>query len=154
MSAISLVWKAAEEPPASILIQTMLSAQESYGPDRQVSWSDHQIAVGGNLSSSLSEDRFDLQPLWSIDRSACLVADVRLDNRADLMRELGLTRPDELSDSSFLMAAWLSWGAKCLDHLIGGFAFAIWMPRRQEVFAARDHTGERPLFYHRGKDLL
>jgi len=154
MSAISLVWKTAGEPRASILHQAMLSVLEMYGPDRRVSWSDDRIAVGCNLTSLLPEDRFDLQPLWSVDRSVCLVADVRLDNRADLARELGLTQPEELSDSSFLLAAWLRWGATCLDHIIGGFAFAVWTPLRQEIFAARDHSGERPLFYHRGKDLF
>jgi asparagine synthase (glutamine-hydrolysing) len=154
MSAISLVWNTADGLPTNTLHAAMLSALEKYGRDRQFAWSDHRIALGANIFSSLPEDRFDLQPLWSIDRSACLVADVRLDNRADLARELGLTQPEELADSSFLMAAWLRWGATCLDHLIGGFAFAVWMPRQQEVFAARDHTGERPLYYHRGKDLF
>jgi asparagine synthase (glutamine-hydrolysing) len=154
MSAISLVWNTADAPSVGEFHAAMLSAQEQYGPDRRVSWSDHRIALGGNLSCTLPEDRFDLQPLWSADRSACLIADVRLDNRADLVRELGLTGPEELSDSSFLMTAWLRWGTACLDHIIGGFAFAVWVPSRQEVFAARDHTGERPLFYHRGKDMF
>jgi asparagine synthase (glutamine-hydrolysing) len=132
----------------------MLSALHRYGPDRESSWNDDRIALGSNFSSSLPEDRFDVQPLWNQDHSACLVADVRLDNRADLARELGLIHPEELSDSSFLMAAWLRWGPACIDNLLGGYAFAVWTPGRQELFAARDHAGERPLFYHRGKDLF
>jgi asparagine synthase (glutamine-hydrolysing) len=154
MSAISLVWKNADEQPLSTSHRAMLSAMERYGPGRKVSWSDSRIALGSNLSSSLPEDRFDLQPIWDTDRYACMVADVRLDNRADLARELGLTHPEELADSAFLMAAWLRWGAGCLDRLIGGFAFAVWTPSRQEIFAARDHIGERPLFYHRDKNLF
>lgn len=132
----------------------MLSSLRMYGLDRQVCWNDQHIALGGNFKDSLPEDRFDLQPLWSEDRSACLVADIRLDNRADLARDLGLIHPEELSDSAFLMAAWLRWGSACLDHLLGGFAFAVWMPGRQELFAARDHAGERPLFYHRGRSFF
>lgn len=132
----------------------MLSALDVYGPDRRCSWGDDRIALGANLSCFLPEDRFDVQPLWSGDQSTCLVADVRLDNRADLARELGLIHPEELPDSAFLMAAWLRWGSSCLDHLLGGFAFAIWTPGRRELFAARDHVGERPLFYHRGKDFF
>lgn len=154
MAAISLIWNTTDEPPLSILIQTMLGAQEKYGPDRKVSWSGDQMALGANLSSSLPEHRFDRQALWSSDRSVCIVADVRLDNRSDLARELDLVHPEELADSTFLMAAWLRWGYTCLDHLIGGFAFAVWTPGQKEVFAARDHAGERPLFYHRGKDLF
>jgi asparagine synthase (glutamine-hydrolysing) len=52
------------------------------------------------------------------------------------------------------MAAWCRWGSACLEHLVGGFAFAVWTPARQELFAARDHAGERPLFYYRGKDFF
>jgi len=132
----------------------MLSALEKFGPGRQFFWGDHRIALGGNLSSFLPEDRFDNQPLWSSDRSTCLVADVRLDNRADLARELGLVHPEELADSAFLMAAWLRWGPACLDHILGGFAFAVWTPGRQELFAARDHAGDCPLYYHRGERLF
>lgn len=154
MSAISLVWNAADAPPAGELNQSILSALERYGPKRQASWSGQGISLGACLSCSLPEDAFDIQPLWSPDRAACLVADVRLDNRAALARELGLTQPEELSDSAILMSAWLRWGEACLDHILGGFAFAIWLPQRQQVFAARDHAGERPLFYHRGTGLF
>src|ERR1019366_5718876 len=92
--------------------------------------------------------------LWTADRSCCLVADIRLDNRAELARELNLVHPEELADSVFLLAAWTRWGAACLDRLAGGFAFAIWTPARRELFAARDHVGERPLFYHRSPGLF
>src|ERR1017187_4847495 len=82
MSAISAIWKNADGPPVSWGHQPMLSALHGYGPDRSTFWSDDHIALGSNFSSSLPEDRFDVQPLWHADRSACLVADVRLDNRA------------------------------------------------------------------------
>jgi asparagine synthase (glutamine-hydrolysing) len=154
MSAISVVWNSAIEPPADFLQQSMLAAQSPYGKSSSFSWGREQISLGGNLSGFLPEDHFDNQPIWSADRSSCLVADVRLDNRADLARSLGLVQPEALSDSSFLMAAWLRWGASCLDHIVGGFAFAVWTASRRELFAARDHAGERPLFYHRGKDLF
>ena len=80
------------------------------------------------------------------DGAFCLVADVRLDNRAELGRSLNLEHPEELADSAFLMAAWERWGPACLDHVVGGFAFAVWAPARQELFAARDHAGERAAF--------
>ena len=112
-----------------------------------------QVALGGLLTHMLPEDPFDQQPLWNEDRSACLVADVRLDNRADLIRDLDLQHPEELADSTILFAAWQRWGEACLDHILGGFAFAVWLPKQQMIFAARDHVGERSLFYHLGKDF-
>lgn len=154
MSAIGLVWKKADSLSVQGIFRPMLAALREYGPGRQVFWGEDRIALGGNFSDSLPEDCFDIQPLWSEDRSACLVADVRLDNRGDLARELGLVHPEELSDSAFLMAAWLRWGVGCLDNLLGAFAFAVWMPGRKELFAACDHVGERPLFFHRSYSLF
>ncbi len=83
-----------------------------------------------------------------MDRSCCLVADVRLDNRADLTRKLTLSAPERLADADILLAAWLRWGEQCLDHLLGGFAFVVWTPAGRALFSARDHAGERPLCYH------
>ena len=112
------------------------------------------IILGGSLLPLLPEDRFDHQPLWSPDRSCCLVADVRLDNRADLARTLNLSAPEQLADADLLLAAWLRWGESCLDHMAGGFAFAVWTPGRRELFAARDHAGERPLCYYQRPGLF
>jgi asparagine synthase (glutamine-hydrolysing) len=131
-----------------------MAAQAIYGGYREFLWSDSQTALGGNMMHLLPEDRFDQQPLWTQDLSACLVGDVRLDNRGDLARLLALQHPEELADSAILLAAWTRWGHACLDHIVGGFAFAVWTPARHELFAARDHTGDRPLFYHRGNDFV
>lgn len=155
MSSISVLWNHASDPPAESMVASMLAAQAMYGPHKSFSTCvrdttmNGRIALAGNLMNLLPEDRFDQQPIWNADRSACLVADVRLDNRGDLARELALVHPEQMADSTILMAAWTQWGSACLDHIVGGFAFAVWTPARQELFAARDHAGERPLFYHR-----
>ena len=140
------------------MVDTMLDALAMHGGLRRFNTGNiltetGTMALGGLLTHMLPEDTFDRQPLWNADHSACLVADVRLDNRADLARDLALEHPEELADSAILLAAWTRWGETCLDHILGGFAFAVWQPRRQTLFAARDHTGERPLFYHRGQDF-
>ena len=158
MSAISVAWSDSRHSPARILQESMLAAQAQYGAGSSFSWadsdSDTTISLGGTLSGFLPEDRFDRQPLWSPDHSCCLVADLRLDNREDLARTLSLIHPADLADSAILMAAWLRWGPACLDHILGGFAFAVWTPSRQQLFAARDHIGDRPLFYHRSQHLF
>ncbi len=132
----------------------MAVAQATHGPARSFVWTDDQIALGGNLPGLLPEDRYDRQPLWNRDRTFCLTADVRLDNRSDLIRELRLTQPELRADADILLAAWERWQHACLDRMVGAFAFAVWTPARQELFAARDHTGDRPLYFTRTKDLF
>jgi asparagine synthase (glutamine-hydrolysing) len=34
-----------------------------------------------------------------------------------------------------------------VERLVGSFAFAVWDARAQEFFVARDHAGDRPLYY-------
>ncbi len=54
------------------------------------------------------------------------------------------------SDSEVLVAAYAEWGEKCLDHLLGMFAFVVWDERDKTVFAARDRFGIKPLYYVAG----
>jgi asparagine synthase (glutamine-hydrolysing) len=51
------------------------------------------------------------------------------------------------SDTEVLLAAYDRWGTGCVDHLRGMFAFAIWDPNRQALFAARDRLGIKPFYY-------
>lgn len=125
----------------------MLAAQEAYGPDDRAQAGESDIALGRNLFRLLPEDAYDRQPLrrgplW-------LVADVRIDNRAELLSALNAD-PAELSDAGLLLQAFERWGESVLDRLAGDFAFAVWNSRDSSLTLARDPLGQRPLHYHRG----
>ena len=79
-----------------------------------------------------------------------LVADARLDNRADILAALGLAGPEGalLTDAALILAAYERWGENCPAHLLGDFAFALWDARRHRIFCARDHAGIRQLSYY------
>ena len=58
------------------------------------------------------------------------------------------------TDTEVIAAAWDYWKEDCLQHFDGMFAFAIWDQQEQELFAAVDRFGEKPLFYaERGEGL-
>jgi asparagine synthase (glutamine-hydrolysing) len=148
MSAIAGIWSFDEEVPVSTACQAMLQALRIYGPDDIAQYSSRSVALGRCLLRLLPEDSFDQQPL-SAAGATSLVADIRLDNRDELGRELGLSSPQVavMADSALLLAAWQRWQEQCVDHLSGAFSFAVWNQQDQHLFLARDHTGERPLCY-------
>lgn len=81
------------------------------------------------------------------------VVDARLDERLALARSLGLG-PQQTSQADLILHAWLRWGELCVEHLYGDFAFAVWDPREQRLFCARDAMGVRPLYLHHAPGRL
>ncbi|HXB06845.1 MAG TPA: asparagine synthase (glutamine-hydrolyzing) [Puia sp.] len=53
------------------------------------------------------------------------------------------------TDTEVIVAAFAHFGADCLRHFDGMFAFAIWDEATQKLFIARDRFGEKPLFFYR-----
>ena len=135
-------------------VDRQLRALSHLGPDGARVLADGGVGLGYAALDVTREDRFDAQPL-SDAGGVILVADIRLDNREALAAALQMTGPlNETPDSAFLLAAYRRWGAACAEQLIGDFAFAIWDARRRTLLLARDHMGQRHLFYHRGADLF
>ena len=156
LSAIAGAWPFDDSPVVGEACKSMLDALEIYGADRSAFIVDRPVAMGSHLLRLLPEDRWDSQPLSLRGEKGWLVADARVDNREVIARALGIA-PDisgEMADSAFVLEAWEAWGEDCLNHLVGAFSFAVWQPNRHRLFVARDHVGERPLFFHHSKNLF
>ena len=51
------------------------------------------------------------------------------------------------SDTEVILAAYDHWGAKCLEHFNGMWAFSIYDSKNQNIFLSRDRFGVKPLYY-------
>lgn len=51
------------------------------------------------------------------------------------------------SDTEVILKAYIEYGTKCLDHIDGMFAFAIWDEEKDQMFVARDRFGKKPFYY-------
>jgi asparagine synthase (glutamine-hydrolysing) len=51
------------------------------------------------------------------------------------------------TDTEVVLRCYLELGPRCVERLIGMFAFAIWDARSETLFLARDRIGEKPLVY-------
>jgi asparagine synthase (glutamine-hydrolysing) len=152
MTALAGLWRFDERPDAADGCTRMLAAQKMYGLHDGAQWSSGDVALGRRLMRVLPEDSFDQQPLIGAGGRYVLVADVRLDNRDELIKTLQIPTPQAagLSDAAFLLAAIERWDESCFEHLVGDYAFALWDSSRRRLLLARDPLGQRPLHYHRG----
>jgi asparagine synthase (glutamine-hydrolysing) len=155
MSGIAGILRLDGAPAQPAQMQAMLAAMARRGPDRQDSWCDAGVAMGQVLLATTPEALAERQP-WRHPADGCVVvSDSRLDDRQELLRELGITdAADAVGDARLLHAAWRRWGEDCPLHLLGDFAFAIWDPVRRTLFCARDTAGVRPLYFHHAPGKL
>jgi asparagine synthase (glutamine-hydrolysing) len=153
MSAIAGIWDFRGSRDAAQDCARMLTAQSIYGRHGENRWADGIVALGRRLTKLLPEDIYDTQPLEGRDSPFVLVADLRLDNRDDLVAELRLpaAQAKTMCDAALLLAAFEHWDDECCGHLVGDYAFAVWDARADRLVLARDIIGSRPLHYHRGE---
>lgn len=124
------------------------------GPDRISPWTEGPVAMAQLMMRITREDGFDAQPVH--DGPCTLVADARIDNREALAEALGVA-PEalaDLPDSALLMRAWRRWGEETPEHLVGDFVFVVWDADARTLTLARDHMGQRHVFYHEGEGFF
>jgi asparagine synthase (glutamine-hydrolysing) len=120
------------------------------GPDGTSLWASGPVGLA-SLTLHTTSISDEIKPCMTRygDDAIVVVADVRIDNRRELLQQLGLrTTAEEISDSDLILAAYQAWRRRTPERLIGDFAFAIWDHRRRTLFCARDPVGVRPLYYH------
>ncbi|MDX8510733.1 lasso peptide isopeptide bond-forming cyclase [Mesorhizobium captivum] len=134
-------------PAAAADIQQMLARMRHRGRDGSSWWTDRSVALGHAWLDTTGED--GPGPLTMAGGKLAVTADCRLDNRDELLAQLGIRDPTA-ADAKLLMRAYLKWGEACPTYLQGDFAFAIWDAERRALFCARDHFGIKPFYYHAG----
>ena len=51
------------------------------------------------------------------------------------------------SDTEVILKSYKEYGERCVEHLDGMFAFALWDNESKKLFLARDRFGKKPLYY-------
>ena len=95
---------------------------------------------------STKESRCEKQP--HVSKSGLVLTwDGRLDNRKDLIDELGDALCSDSTDLEIVAAGQERWGSDLLPRLIGDWALSVWNPNDQSLVLARDFVGTRHLYY-------
>jgi asparagine synthase (glutamine-hydrolysing) len=127
------------------LLTRLTESMTFRGPDAQLVVTDDHAGFGHTMLRTTNEAATEKQPL-TLDGKIWLTADARLDGRDELIEKLELSQ-SKANDAELILFAYNAWQEKCVDHLIGDFAFAIWNANTQTLFCARDPFGVKPFFY-------
>ncbi len=106
-----------------------------------------RIPPGQANSASTAADR---------DRRILFAASVRLDNRQDLARALGLVSTElaQTSDATLLQRMFERRADAGVAQCLGAFTFVHWDGAARRLTLGRDCLGNRPLFYHVGAEFI
>ncbi len=134
--------------PEGADIARMLSALVHRGPDGEGIYGDGQAALG-HRRLSIIDLAGGRQPLRNAEGTIWLVCNGEIYNYVELRRELEARghRFVTHSDCEVVIGLYEAYGDRCVDHLRGMFAFALWDAHKRRLLAARDHLGQKPLYY-------
>lgn len=149
MAGIAGIYCADGRPAEMAELRRMAAAVEDRGPDGIGYWNSGPVAFAHLQFHTTPESVYEQQPLVSPGGEACLVWNGRLDNREELLTKIAAKgiRPVDETDPGIVLAAYLAWGTKCVQHIVGDFALALGDSRQRRLWCARDYIGIRPFFY-------
>lgn len=133
---------------ARTVLESMCRVITHRGPDDQGTLVNDRVALGMRRLSII-----DLagghQPMSGCDPDKTIVFNGEIYNFQELQTELEKRghRFRTHSDTEVIVHAYEEYGADCVEHLRGMFAFAIWNEKTRELFIARDRVGKKPLYY-------
>ena len=137
------------------VIQPMTSAMSHRGPDDEGFFHDAYIAFGQRRLSiiDLAGGR---QPIANEDETLQLICNGEIYNSPTLRKELEDRghRFRTHTDVEVILHLYEEYGRGCISRLRGMFAFALWDSHRHKLLLARDHMGQKPLFFCRTGDAL
>lgn len=131
------------------LLRRMTDCIAYRGPDDQGLFSEPRVGLGHRRLSIIDLSRHGHQPMSDVRGRAVITYNGEIYNFREVRRELeALGYPFQShTDTEVVLNAYLAWGERCLDHLNGMFAFAIWDTVERSLFLARDRLGIKPLYY-------
>ena len=109
-------------------------------PDRRVGFGHRRLAIVDIAGGA--------QPMFG-PNGTCVVFNGEIYNYPALRAQLEAdgARFETRCDTEVILHLYERLGERCVEQLNGMFAFALWDPRDRSVFFARDHVGEKPLYW-------
>ena len=136
-------------------LHSMCGVIKHRGPDDEGFYSDGPVGLGMRRLSIVDLNTGH-QPISNEDQTVWIVFNGEIYNHLELRQQLVASghRYSTQSDTETIVHLYEEYGADCVSHLRGMFAFAIWDKRKQSLFLARDRFGIKPLYYRQTGEHL
>lgn len=136
------------QPADRSLVSRMARTLHYRGPDESGLYVDGPVALAHNRLSII-----DLaggkQPMGVLQGSLWITFNGEIFNYVELREDL-IKKGHQFatrSDTEVILHLYQEYGADCVQHMNGQWAFAIWDTKKRKMFLSRDRVGVRPLFY-------
>ena len=133
---------------AELLARRMTRALVHRGPDDDGFMNADRISLGFRRLS-IVDIAGGQQPIPNETGDVTLICNGEIYNSPELRQSLSAAghKFRTHTDVEVILHLYEEFGRDCVRHLRGMFAFAIWDARTQSLFLARDHLGQKPLFW-------
>ncbi len=164
-------WTAHGTPLPQDVLQRMTDVLAHRGPDDRGFYHSHSTgdaapenrSQGPRGGAALGHRRLSIidlasghQPLSNEDGTVWIVFNGEIYNYKELRPTLESRghRFQTSTDTETIVHLYEEYGERCVEHLRGMFAFAIWDEKAQRLFLARDRLGKKPLLYRKESGRL
>ena len=132
-------------------IEAMNDAIRHRGPDDGGTYisPDRKVGLGHRRLSIIDLSPLGHQPMRYLNRYEIVFNGeiYNFQEKRDALEKDGYTFTSH-SDTEVILALYDQYREKCLDHLRGMFAFAVYDEQEQTLFCARDRVGKKPFKYY------
>lgn len=143
------------KPLGHDVLDRMVASLQHRGPDESGTHFVDNVAFG-HTRLSIVDLAGGRQPLFNEDRTISVICNGEIYNYTALRKDLeGRGHKFRTnSDCEVIAHLWEDEDEHCVERLRGMFAFVLYDSRRKIVFGARDRFGQKPLYYHMGRDAF
>lgn len=145
---MSAIWGAISLENGEISKETkdrMRQAYAGYKIDRIEEVLEKNVLAGCGIQYFTRESKLEKMPI--VDNNCFFVADVVLDNRKELCKELDIVEEQAIPDGEIVWRMYQKYGKDCLNRLFGSYVFVIYDGNKQTISVVSDATGTRCLYY-------
>jgi len=139
-------WNLDGRPIDSQYLEKVSSMISVYGPDGSNCYAHENVAMSYHALHTTEESQREKQP-YTLCSGHVITWDGRIDNRPQLISDLGGSLLSDSTDLEIFGKAYERWGTDCLARVVGDWAVAMFNSRERELLLARDFAGIRQLYY-------